>query len=160
MEWHETGEAKIRGTYFAGKLHGTVETFHINRQLKRQDTYAHDTLKSGHCFDSLGNEIAYFPFYIQPEFKDGQVALFKFLASNVNYSKYTREHGIQGSVFVKFVIEKDGSVADIEIVKGVHKDLDDESMRVIGLMPKWIPGKLDGEYVRVSYTLPISFNLK
>jgi periplasmic protein TonB len=160
LEWYESGELKMRGAYFAGKFQGTFETFYKNGKPKRQDNYALDSLKSGHCFDSLGNEIKHFPYYIQPEFKGGAEALFKFLGTNTKYAAYARERGIQGVVYVKFVVEKDGSVGDIEVKKGVHKTLDEESTRVVGLMPKWAAGKLDGENARVSYTLPISFKME
>jgi periplasmic protein TonB len=160
VEWYESGELKMRGAYFAGQFQGIFETFYKNGKPKRQDDYALDSLKSGHCFDSLGTEIAYFPYYIQPEFKGGDNALFKFLSMNVIYPASARERGIQGVVYVKFVIEKDGSVVDIEVKKSVRKILDNESMRVVGLMPKWTAGKLDGENARVSYILPISFKLE
>jgi TonB family protein len=160
VEWYESGELKVRGAYFAGKFQGTLETFYRNGKLKRDELYALDTLKIGRCFDSLGTEITYFPYYIQPEFIGGAEALFRFLANNVKYPAYARERGIEGTVYVKFVIAKDGSVEDIEVKKGVSGVLDRESMRVISLMPKWTVGKLDGEKARVSYTLPVKFKLE
>jgi TonB family protein len=159
VEWYESGELKVRGAYFAGQLQGTLETFYRNGKLKRDDLYAFDTLKSGHCFDSLGTEITYFPYYIQPEFIGGAEALFRFLSNNIKYPAYARERSIEGTVYVKFVIATDGSVVDIEVKKGVN-GLDNESMRVVGLMPKWTVGKLDGEKTRVSYTLPVKFKLE
>jgi TonB family protein len=160
VEWDSLGEAKLRGTYFAGKFQGSLETFHPNGKPKRQDVYALDTLKSGHCFDSLGTEITYFPYYVQPEYEGGIEGLFRFLASNVRYPAYARERGIEGTVYVGFIVEKDGSVVEFDVKKGVHKALDDESIRVAGLMPKWTAGKLDGKKARVAYTLPIKFKLE
>ncbi len=69
------------------------------------------------------------------------------------------EMGEQGIVYVKFVIDKDGSVVNEEVRKGVSESLDNEALRVVKMMPKWIPGEQDGKKVRVSFTLPISFKL-
>jgi TonB family protein len=149
-EWFESGSIKARGSYFADQLHGTLETFHPNGKSKRHDEYSRDSLKSGRCFDSLGTEIAYFPFKVQPEYPGGEGAIFKYLANNTHYSAKARERGIQGVVHVKFVVGKDGNVTDVGIKKGVHTLLDEESIRVVSLMPKWTAGKIDGENVKVT----------
>lgn len=83
----------------------------------------------------------------------------KWLAQQVKYPQIAIENNIQGKVFVQFVIEKDGSVSNITIVRGVDTALDKEAVRVISSMPKWQPGKQRGKAVRVSYTIPISFTL-
>lgn len=69
------------------------------------------------------------------------------------------ENGIQGKVYIQFVIEKDGSITDVKVVRGVDASLDKEAVRVVKAMPKWKPGKQRGKPVRVSYTLPINFQL-
>ena len=96
----------------------------------------------------------------QPEFPNGGVAgLSKFLSSNIRYPEYCKKNGIQGRVVVSFVINKNGSTSDFQVVKSVNPYLDKEALRVLGLMPKWKPGKQRGVPVRVKFTIPISFKL-
>jgi TonB family protein len=159
-EWYETGELKMRGGYYAGKLHGLIETFFINKQLKRQDNYHLDTLKSGWCYDTLGKATTYFPFEVKPHYKDGDAAMYKFLANNIKYPMEAREQGIEGIVYMQFTIEKDGSMEDIQLIKSANILLNKEALRVLGLTTKWEGGKLDGEKVRGIYMIPIKFKLE
>ncbi|MGL5682615.1 MAG: energy transducer TonB [Marinifilaceae bacterium] len=93
-----------------------------------------------------------------PQFPHGNVQAW--IAKNVKYPVIARENGIQGKIFIQFVIEKDGSITDVKVVRGVDPSLDKEASRVISSMPKWKPGKQRGKAVRVSYTLPINFTLQ
>ncbi|WP_010664876.1 energy transducer TonB [Marinilabilia salmonicolor] len=95
-----------------------------------------------------------------PEFPGGDAALHKYLATSVDYPVIAQENGIQGRVYVKFVINTDGSVTDVQIARGVDPSLDKEAIRVVKSMPKWKPGKQRGKSVRVSYTVPINFVLQ
>ena len=96
-----------------------------------------------------------------PEFPGGQQALFKYLAENVKYPVIAQENGIQGRVICQFVVEKDGKVSDIQVVRSSGEaSLDKEAQRVINSMPKWKPGKQRGKPVRVKYTLPVNFRLQ
>ncbi|WP_298615130.1 energy transducer TonB [uncultured Odoribacter sp.] len=83
----------------------------------------------------------------------------KWISKNVKYPILAQENGIQGRVYIQFVIEKDGSITDVKVARGVDASLDKEAIRVIQSMPKWKPGKQRGKPVRVSYTLPINFQL-
>ena len=94
-----------------------------------------------------------------PKFPGGENALMKFVSENVTYPQEARDKDISGRVFVSFVVEKDGSVNDVKVIRGVDKILDDEAVRVVKVMPKWTPGKQKGEAVRVNYNLPIFFKL-
>lgn len=96
---------------------------------------------------------------VQPQFQGGEAAMHKFIVQNVKYPAIDRESGIQGKVYVKFVVEVDGSITHIEIVRGVSKTIDAECIRVIKKMPKWIPGEQAGKKVRCRYTLPFAFKL-
>lgn len=82
------------------------------------------------------------------------------LKKNVKYPMIAQENNISGKVFVKFVIEKDGSITDVQILRSVEASLDKEAVRVVKAMPKWKPGKQRGKPVRVSYTIPINFQLR
>ena len=95
-----------------------------------------------------------------PEFPGGDDALRQYIATNVKYPQEAMEKGIQGKVYVNFVVEKDGAVDRIKIVRGVDPLLDKEAVRVISQLPKWKPGEQRGEKVAVTYTVPINFALK
>ena len=84
-------------------------------------------------------------------------ALFKFLGDNVKYPVIAQENGIQGRVICQFVVNRDGSIVDVEVVRPVDPSLDKEAIRVIKSMPNWSPGKQRGKAVRVKYTLPVNF---
>ena len=96
-----------------------------------------------------------------PEFPGGQQALFKYLCDNIKYPPIAQENGIQGRVVCQFVVNKDGSIVDVEVARsGGDPSLDKEAVRVIKSMPKWKPGKQRGKVVRVKYTVPVSFKLQ
>jgi TonB family protein len=94
-----------------------------------------------------------------PQFPGGPSALMQFLSQNVKYPAEAHKAGVQGRVIASFVVEKDGSISEARIARSVHPSLDAEALRVIGSMPNWMPGKQNGEPVRVKYTVPITFKL-
>lgn len=94
-----------------------------------------------------------------PEFQGGQEGLFKYLRNSLKYPVKAKNNGVQGTVFINFVIGSNGLVRDAKVIRGVHKLLDDEALRVVQLMPKWTPGTQKGKVVSVSYNLPIKFTL-
>lgn len=96
----------------------------------------------------------------QAEFPGGMTALMKWLGNNIRYPEAAQQNDVQGRVIVKFVVEKDGSVSQAQIVKGVDKDLDKEALRVVNKMPKWQAGKNNGVAVRSYFTLPVTFKLQ
>jgi len=95
-----------------------------------------------------------------PSFKGGDAALMEWLSKNIKYPVVAEENGIQGRVVATFVVERDGSITDVKIVKSVDPSLDKEAVRVLKAMPKWIPGKQNGQAVRVKYTVPVTFRLQ
>lgn len=94
-----------------------------------------------------------------PSYPGGQGAMMKFLAANIKYPAQAKENGIQGRVFINFVVEADGKVSNVKLLRGIGGGCDEEAMRVVSAMPNWIPGKQDGKGVRVSYNLPVKFAL-
>lgn len=96
----------------------------------------------------------------QPEFPGGNAAMMKFLSDNIRYPVIAQENGIQGRVICNFVVERDGSITDVQVVRGQDPSLDREAIRVIQQMPKWKPGKQRGSAVRVRFTLPVVFRLQ
>ncbi len=95
-----------------------------------------------------------------PEFPGGEAELLGFISRNIHYPEEAKKKGIQGRVFIGFIIEKDGSVSNVRNLRGVNSELDAEAMRVVKSMPKWKPGMQNGEAVRVSYLIPINFKLE
>lgn len=95
-----------------------------------------------------------------PQFPGGQQALFEYLSKNIKYPVIAEENGVQGRVIVTFVVERDGSITDVKVVKSVDPLLDKEAQRVVKAMPHWIPGKQNGSAVRVKYTVPVTFRLQ
>lgn len=96
----------------------------------------------------------------QPSFPGGNGAMMAYLANNVKYPKVAAENGVQGRVVVGFIVEKDGSLSDVKVKRGVDPSLDREAVRVVKSMPRWNPGKKDGQPVRVEYTLPVTFRMQ
>jgi len=94
-----------------------------------------------------------------PTFPGGDAARIKYLQNNLKYPTMARESGIQGKVFVTFVVEKDGSITDVKVLRGIGGGCDEEAVRVIKNMPKWKPGKQRGKPVRVQFNMPIVFKL-
>lgn len=95
----------------------------------------------------------------QPEFPGGIAEMMKFIAKNVRYPAIARRQGIMGNVFISFVVNPDGSISNVETIKGIHAECDNEAMRVIAKMPAWKPGKQNGKAVKVRFVVPIKFAL-
>ena len=95
-----------------------------------------------------------------PEYPGGIQALFEYLSQNVKYPSDAENQKVEGRVIATFIVETDGTINNVEVVKPVFPSLDAEAIRVLSGMPKWTPGKQSGKEVRVKYTVPINFNLK
>ena len=95
-----------------------------------------------------------------PEYPGGQAALFEYLQKNVKYPADAEKKKVEGRVLVTFVVNTDGSITDIEVVRKTFPSLDAEAVRVISGMPRWKPGEQKGQKVRVKYTVPLTFRLK
>lgn len=94
-----------------------------------------------------------------PEFPGGEAAMNQFINRTIRYPVIAQENGIQGRVVVQFVVNTDGKIVDVEVVRGVEESLDKEAIRVVKAMPPWNPGRQGGKNVRVKYTLPIRFRI-
>ena len=95
-----------------------------------------------------------------PDFPGGTQKLADYLAKNIKYPQMARESGIQGRVFINFVVEPDGSISNVNVMRSLGGGCDEEAVRVVKSMPKWKPGKQRGKPVRVSYILPVNFKLQ
>ena len=95
-----------------------------------------------------------------PTYEGGDAALLKYLTDSVKYPELAKKHGVQGRVVIGFIVEKDGSLTNVKVLRAVDRALDAEALRVVKGMPKWIPGRQNKQRVRVKYNVPVSFRLK
>lgn len=109
--------------------------------------------------EEKGNNEVYTVVDEMPKFPGGDSGLYSFIASNLNYPAMAIENNVQGRVVVQFVVKKDGSIGDVTVKRSVDRDLDREAVRICKKLPKFIPGKLNGQPVNVTFTLPINFRL-
>jgi TonB family protein len=109
---------------------------------------------------SKGKDEVYVVVEEMPEFPGGNLEMMKFLAQNIKYPVEAQKKGIQGKVYVSFVVNRDGSVSNAKIVRSVEPSLDEEAIRIVNALPKWKPGRQSGQEVAVQYTIPINFALK
>ena len=96
----------------------------------------------------------------EAEFPGGIKAMYQFIAENIAYPEDAVDQGLYGKVYVQFVVEKDGSLTDVMVVKGVSDSIDEEARRIVRAMPKWTPAMKNDEPMRCRYTLPLSFRLE
>ncbi len=139
------------------------ETIHSVNVLKGESTVAKYGEKGKNGVIEITTKKASDVFFIveeMPEFPGGQEALRAFIKATMQYPAIAKVNGIQGKVFVNFVVAKDGWVTDTKIMRGVDPSLDKEALRIVNNLPKWKPGKQHGEAVRVSYTVPVNFQLQ
>ena len=115
---------------------------------------------TGNASEGSGNEVLdVIGVDSYPEFPGGMAAWAKFIQKNLRYPYPAQDAGVQGKVFLSFVVEKDGTITDVKIVKGIGYGCDDEAMRVIKKSPKWKPGAQNKQTVRVRYNMPINYML-
>ena len=95
-----------------------------------------------------------------PQYPGGDRELLKFIAQSIKYPTDAQEAGVQGRVICSFVVDKKGNIVEPKFIRGIDPSLDAEALRVIGMMPRWTPGRQDGKAVRVLYTVPITFRLQ
>jgi len=96
----------------------------------------------------------------KPQFPGGDAAMYKWLSQNINYPAQASEEGISGKVYIQFVVEKDGSITNAQVARSKHPALDAEAVRIVRNMPRWSPGRNNGQPVRVTYILPVTFRLE
>jgi len=109
--------------------------------------------------EEISEEIIFIVVEEWPSFPGGEEARLRFLSENIRYPQMAREAGIQGTVFLTFVVERDGSVTDVRVVRGIGGGADEEAIRVVRNMPRWTPGRQRGQPVRVQFNMPIRFVL-
>ena len=138
-------------------------TNHTNdKKTRTSETNVENPISSSQLIDNettLNDNEIFVVIDEQAEFPGGLPALMKWLSQQIRYPEAAQQNDIQGRVVVRFVVEKDGSIGQVTIVKGINKDLDSEAIRVVKNMPKWHPGKNNGIPVRSYFNLPVTFRL-
>ena len=165
----ESGEPCKKLTVTSYNADGApCNNFFITETERRGDTstYSIETFNiSGSLFETLldvatsKEDTVYQIVEEMPVFPGGEQAMMKFVAENINYPQEAKDKEIAGRVFVSFVVEKDGSVDEVKVMRGIGGGCDEEVVRVVKAMPKWKPGKQDGKPVRVNYMMPFNFKL-
>lgn len=140
-------------------LHEGVWKGSVGKKMTYTDTYANGKLISGQSKDSLGNTYTYTKAFIQPQFKGGIEKFYTYLKKSITYPLECKQRGIQGKVFLRFLVNSDGSISGIRAMNAVHPELIKEAIRVISESPLWEPGVQRGKPVNVLYNVPISFTL-
>ena len=138
----------------------SVEPFSIATGEGNNTTISSNDLKVKITFPTEDKDSVYNQPEVMPEFPGGMDAMMKYLSENIKYPEQAKEKNTQGRVLVTFVVEKNGSISNVKVVKGIGNGCDEEAVRVISAMPKWKPGMQNGKKVRVSFAIPISFKLQ
>lgn len=132
----------------------------VTIELVTQENKLDEIMVVGYANKSVEQQEVFTTVEQNPEFPGGISEMFDYISERIKYPKMAQQMGVEGKVFVKFVVQQDGSIGEIKILKGVGYGCDDEAVRVISNMPKWNPGKQNGKPVNVYYTMPIKFALK
>jgi TonB family protein len=158
-KFHENGQTQQKGIYINNQLHDTLVSYYENGQLRRLDVYNSDKLLNGKCFSTTGADTTYFPYSVDASFPGGNSGMSKYISQNVVYPTVSIEMNEQGRVYLSFVIEKDGSISNLIVERGISVDLDQEAKRIVNEMPNWLPAEQDGYKVRTRVRLPVNFVL-
>ncbi len=159
-EWHRNGNKQAQITYKDSQFDGVLESWWDNGQQRRRDLYDKGLFVEGQCYDEAGNPVEHYLFQVMAEYPGGEQELMRFLQTNITYPKFARRKGIMGIVVVSFVVDQNGMIGNIKVLQSVHPLLDEEAVRVIKSMPRWIPGSLEGKAVCIQYNQPLQFSLK
>jgi TonB family protein len=160
-EWYENGQLhRADTTNSDGKYNGLVLTYWENAILKRNDTFENGNFTKGFCYDKNGKEIEHYDYEIMPCFPGGQRAMIQYLSSETRYPLQSAENGIEGTAYVEFVINKEGFATEFKLVNVIDYNLGIEALRVASNMPRWSPGMVDGDPVRVHFTMPVKFTIQ
>jgi TonB family protein len=159
-EWYHTGHLFFECTYVDGNKDGEFNVYWSDESLERTEQYNNGELISATCFDYKGNKVECDDFEKAPQFPGGDEALYAFLANNMQYPQMARESGIMGSVYLTFIVEDNGEITNISVLRGIGGGCDEECIRVIELMPRWIPGYWGPRAIPVQFNLPMKFSLE
>lgn len=166
------GNKRSEINFQGGKRNGTFKDWDETGEIVREGTYLNDELNSEKVYKEQSEENVFKVVEVKPQFpgcntgsseeitKCAETKMLQFIYSNIKYPPLARENGIQGTAYVRFVVDKDGSIINIKTIRGITAEIRDECERVIRLMPKWVPGQQGGKPVKVMFNIPIKFKLE
>ena len=154
--WYENGQLKSVEHFKDDQREGALLTYWENGKKKRDDVFKNDSLITGQCFNNEGNVITYYNYEIKPQFPGGDEAMKKYLMKKIYYPQNIDR--IEGVVLARFIVTETGKITAVETLNTSNEQMQNEVVRVIKRMPKWVPGKLDGVPVSAYYVLPVTFS--
>lgn len=158
--WRDDGTLKVQTFYTGGKKNGSFFSYYENGVMARNELYEKDNLIEGQCFTREGEPTVYFPYIDMPRFPDGRTGLLRFIREELNYPVSARHKGYEGSVVILFTVDEEGRVRNPRVVNGDIQAFNTEALRIASVMPRWIPGKVDGIPSPMQVTIPIEFPLR
>lgn len=159
VRYYEDGGIDSKGMYESGLAQGDWTFYFQSGAVAAKEVYNNGVARTFQFYDAVGNLIKGASYRSEPAFPGGQKAMTEFIQKNIVYPAEATEMGLKGTVYLEFVVAEDGSIDLLKVSKSVHPLLDNEAMRVVKLMPTWVPGKLHNRPIRFSFTLPIKFSL-
>ncbi|MGI4865805.1 MAG: TonB family protein [Janthinobacterium lividum] len=160
--WHPNGQLAAHEDYTHGQLAGERRLYFDSGQLKRYEQYQDGQRTAGECYTEQGQPIAFSEYEVLPVYPEGlgdERAIVAAISRSIHYPQDALAAGVQGQVFVKFIVTKDGQVNDVEVVKSVLPSLDAETVRAVQQLRPFKPGAQDGQPAVFSFTVPVSYNI-
>jgi TonB family protein len=160
--WFENGQMDCEGSFTDGAMDGVWKFYHENGQECSRETYVMGELVALEMWNESGEpeKVKELSTETEPEYPGGFDSMADFIRTNVVYPEEARGQMIQGSVYVEFIVGRTGEIENVKVLKSAHPLLDEEALRVVKLMPAWIPGRQHNRAVRVRYTIPINFKIQ
>ncbi|MBC6605843.1 TonB family protein [Hymenobacter sp. BT188] len=158
--WFENGQVEVSEEYVANKRHGSLATYYPNGSIRRREQYQNGGLLKGECFAPDGKPVKHFEYVVFPEYPGGVGRLSRTLQSNIQYPKEALKKEIEGKVYVRFIVNKTGTVTNAYVSRSLEASLDAEALRAVNKLQSWTPGQLDGEAIDTLFTLPVTFAIE
>lgn len=160
-KYYSSGELWYTQTYVEGARNGLLKGYYKTGEVKRIEEYENDKRIIGECYTRSGIDTVYYEMYVIASFPGGEKARVKYFQDHVLYPKKARREKIEGMVYVSFYVNIDGSINNVEILKGKGVDplLDKEAIRCVENMPTWIPGSIEGSPVKIKMITILKFSL-
>lgn len=158
----QSNKLKVKGYLSNNIYNGELTTYWMNGNLRRRDIFEKGEFKEGVCYDSNLNVIPHYDFEIQPKYKNGDNKLIRDIAKNMKYPSEAKKKNIEGKVYTSFVVNKEGKIESIKIVKSIHPLIDEaalETLKKFSQKAVFIPGYREMEAVNVQYNIPLNFKI-
>jgi hypothetical protein len=159
-EWYMNGQLKKQRAFYGDKLNDTLLTFWENGKPKRVDIFKNGKFIKGTCYDMTGKEIPHFDYEILPHYPGGDKKLFADIFNIINIPENMKTGYLNERVITRFSVNIEGYIGEIKVIDGKYAELNKEAVRVLSSLKRWQPGLVDGEPVKIWYTVPITFTFQ